>query len=1019
MKKTLITLAILSGLLVSSPALSQTVTNISPFFLSGSEIIPKNSSNTLVIAKFKLASTTTPGFVLKTDSLGNAYWGAANSTTEVDPIWTADKPNYLLTSNFGTPFYNFFSATNTSALAEGSNLYWTDTRFDNRLSATSSVSGITTLPNLSLPFGQISGFPSSGVAQLGQIGDVSTSSPMTYGEILRYNTANSKWESVATSTLGIPSGVGKLALDQTTPETIINGRPIFSQGLNLGTTPTVGIFSTGKLFYDATYKTLSADIDGDVTLQIGQEEHILAQNNTGSQIDNGKAVYFLSAASGFPTIALAKADVFSTSIVTGISTQNIGTGTTGLVTRRGEIHNIDTTGTPYSETWNVGDVLYLSATTAGALTNITPSGSSIESRVGRVLEVNATTGEIYVDLFRTERLTDLADVTVGIPALDQVLRYNGTEWVNGASVSSSASVGIEFFNATPVINSRTSPAGLAQNGASGNGIQIASLSKTPVTTAEQTIVGQAVADTRAYVAWLYNTPLGRTSIDSGVWDFTTFAAVSSVAAGRVTTNTRQIYQVVPVSSGTVTITGAGANTRTATITSGQFTGTYFAPSATNTTASYLQTPNGLFQITTSGTTNTATITVPTGYSNESSVTFNVWNKLFGSTSSAITSTGTNYIQIDQATSQPAFTIATTDKLGQMGFVTSNNTTDLTVAYNGTTHSSHLSTPLITLHNNLAGLQGGAANEFYHLTLAEHTITTQAATASLNGYLSSTDFSTFFNKVSYTDNAVNSFISASSTIPKTYSNNTFTGTNNFTSTLGLSGLTNNGNATTTSLAITGLTGLLKGNGSTAPLSVASAGVDYENPLTFSYPLLRSVNAISSALATTTSNTWAGTQTFGNASTTLQTITNSTWVGENAGIYFTKGLSADGKYSGMLEDGIAGSALSFGDIVYLQASDSRWELADANLSAGYDKKVGIVVLAAAGDGSVTKIMLRGNIRADANFPTLTIGSPVYMAETAGDIVVTQPTTADVAIRIMGFANTADELYFNPSNDYMTHL
>lgn len=41
------------------------------------------------------------------------------------------------------------------------------------------------------------------IAQLGQIGDVSTSSPMTYGLMLRYNTSNSKWESVATSTLGI------------------------------------------------------------------------------------------------------------------------------------------------------------------------------------------------------------------------------------------------------------------------------------------------------------------------------------------------------------------------------------------------------------------------------------------------------------------------------------------------------------------------------------------------------------------------------------------------------------------------------------------------------------------------------------------------------------------------------------------------------------------------------------------------------------------------------------------------
>ena len=78
----------------------------------------------------------------------------------------------------------------------------------------------------------------------------------------------------------------------------------------------------------------------------------------------------------------------------------------------------------------------------------------------------------------------------------------------------------------------------------------------------------------------------------------------------------------------------------------------------------------------------------------------------------------------------------------------------------------------------------------------------------------------------------------------------------------------------------------------------------------------------------------------------------------------------------------------------------------------------VLAAGADGNATKMLLWGKIRADANFPTLTVGAPVYMSETAGDIVVAQPTTASVAIRIVGFGNTADELFFCPSPDYIVH-
>ncbi|NDE66434.1 MAG: hypothetical protein EB049_07090, partial [Actinobacteria bacterium] len=49
----------------------------------------------------------------------------------------------------------------TTNLTEGSNLFFTNTRFDNRLSASSSISGITTLPNLSLPSSQLTGFGNS------------------------------------------------------------------------------------------------------------------------------------------------------------------------------------------------------------------------------------------------------------------------------------------------------------------------------------------------------------------------------------------------------------------------------------------------------------------------------------------------------------------------------------------------------------------------------------------------------------------------------------------------------------------------------------------------------------------------------------------------------------------------------------------------------------------------------------------------------------------------------------------
>lgn len=148
-----------------------------------------------------------------------------------------------------------------------------------------------------------------------------------------------------------------------------------------------------------------------------------------------------------------------------------------------------------------------------------------------------------------------------------------------------------------------------------------------------------------------------------------------------------------------------------------------------------------------------------------------------------------------------------------------------------------------------------------------------------------------------------------------------------------------------------------------------------------------------------------------------MTSEVDLGENAGLTLDAALSADGKYSGITEAGTAGAALSFGELCYLQTADSRWEKASAdNAPAGHNLKLGMCVLAAAGDGSATKMLLFGKIRADSLFPTLTIGAPVYMSTTAGAIQVAAPSGTTDIVRIVGYGNTGDELYFHPSNDFI---
>ena len=62
-----------------------------------------------------------------------------------------------------------------------------------------------------------------------------------------------------------------------------------------------------------------------------------------------------------------------------------------------------------------------------------------------------------------------------------------------------------------------------------------------------------------------------------------------------------------------------------------------------------------------------------------------------------------------------------DSLGAISYITTDTTPRIvTGAFNGTIHASYFNTPLVTTHNDLAGLQGGISTERYHITSAQVT-----------------------------------------------------------------------------------------------------------------------------------------------------------------------------------------------------------------------------------------------------------------------------------------------------------
>lgn len=112
--------------------------------------------------------------------------------------------------------------------------------------------------------------------------------------------------------------------------------------------------------------------------------------------------------------------------------------------------------------------------------------------------------------------------------------------------------------------------------------------------------------------------------------------------------------------------------------------------------------------------------------------------------------------------------------------------------------------------------------------------------------------------------------------------------------------------------------------------------------------------------------------------------------------------------------AGETVTVMDLVYMH-SDGEWHLTDADAAATANGLLAIS-LQSKTDGQAMKVALPGTfVRNDAwNW---TIGAVLFVSTTAGQITATAPSGTDDVVRVVGFAVTADVMYFGPSPDYAT--
>jgi hypothetical protein len=179
---------------------------------------------------------------------------------------------------------------------------------------------------------------------------------------------------------------------------------------------------------------------GNVTLQVGQESVIRVVNKSGSNLleANYQAVRVRLVAEGGAqgqrlAVVLALADTDADSATTiGLVTETINNNQEGFVTTSGEVKNINTTGSLQGETWVDGDILYLSGTTSGRITNVKPSAPTHTIIIGYVVYAHANNGKIFVKVDNGYELDELHNVAITSPTDNQALVYESASslWKN-------------------------------------------------------------------------------------------------------------------------------------------------------------------------------------------------------------------------------------------------------------------------------------------------------------------------------------------------------------------------------------------------------------------------------------------------------------------------------------------------------------------------------------------------------------------------------------------------------------
>ena len=199
------------------------------------------------------------------------------------------------------------------------------------------------------------------------------------------------------------------------------------------------IKTPGKLHWSYSYGDLQFTHIGGLVQNLGIDSMAHVYNGSGVTINKGEVISFNGISGGDIQIQKFIADgTVSSLYLMGSASETIASGERGHVTLFGYIRDVDASGTAYSESWSIGDVLYASPTSSGGYTNVKPTAPNNCIPVAVVLDNSSTVGDLYIRTLVEQQFHygNFIDTTTQTPAAINTayaVTFDTTSLANGVS----------------------------------------------------------------------------------------------------------------------------------------------------------------------------------------------------------------------------------------------------------------------------------------------------------------------------------------------------------------------------------------------------------------------------------------------------------------------------------------------------------------------------------------------------------------------------------------------------------